>query len=220
MVEIISEVFQVLTYVDIIAFFVLTVFLISNFQRLPLVLKIFSCFNFIAFIIGASSLILAKLSIANTPLFHIIFFVQILWFTLYYFMVLKEWRYSKNVLIAAGIFFGISIWKYATDWNEITNKVGGVYYFMSTALFVAFAVLFYVLMLTEKIKPKYQLINAGVLIYYACSSVIFLFSKYYYLDGFEGQMILWNLNVILHMLFLLLIFVDVWRMLYLRPKIL
>lgn len=219
MLEIISKVFQVLTYIDIIVFFVLTVSLISNFQRLPLVLKIFSCFNFIAFIIGASSLILAKLSIANTPLFHLIFFIQILWFTVYYFMVLKEWRFSKSILIVSGIFLGISFWKYATDWNQVINKVGGVYYFVSTALFVVFAVLFYVLMLTDKIKPKYQLINAGVLIYYSCSSVIFLFSKYYYQKGFEGQMILWNLNVILHILFLLLIFVDVWRMLYPRPKI-
>jgi len=134
-------------------------------------------------------------------------------------MVLKEWHYSKSILIVSGIFLGISFWKYATDWNQVINKVGGVYYFMSTALFVVFAVLFYVLMLTDKIKPKYQLINAGVLIYYSCSSVIFLFSKYYYQKGFEGQMILWNLNVILHILFLLLIFVDVWRMLYLRPKI-
>lgn len=218
MQKIISWVFQVLTYIDITAFLVLTVFLLLNYRRLPLVLKIFSCFEVVAFCIGASSLILAKLYIANTPLFHILYFIQILWFTVYYYVVLKEWRFNKSILIASGIFLGISIWKYADDWVEITSKVGGVYYFLSTALFVAFAVLFYVLMLTEKIKPKYQLINAAILIYYSCSSVIFLFSKYYYLEGFEGQMILWIFNVVLHILFVILIFVDVWRMLYLRPK--
>jgi|MDTD01.3.fsa_nt_gb hypothetical protein len=218
MLRTVSIVFQVLTYVDIIFFLILTVFLLFNLKRLPWELKIFSFFVSIVFAINALSLGLAKFSIPNTPLFHLLFFVQIIWFVIHYFLVLKEWVYNKSILIFSGGFLGLSIWKYATDWVEVTNKIGGLYYFISTVFFVVFAVLFYVLMLMGKITPKYQLINAAILIYYSCSSVIFLFSKYYYLEGFEGQMILWVFNIILHMLFVLLIFVDVWRTLHPRPK--
>jgi hypothetical protein len=218
MIEIISEVFQVLTYVDIIAFFVLTVFLLIHINRLPLVLKIFSLFETVAFIIVLVSLILAKLSMPNTPYFHLLYFIQILWFSVFYYQILKEWRFNKVIFLASGVFLLFSFWKYLSDWTEMTGKVGGIYYFISTLLFVAFAVLFYMVMLMGKVKPKFQLINAAILIYYSCSSVIFLFSKYYYLEGFEGQMILWVINVVLHILFVFLIFVDVWKTLYRHPK--
>lgn len=219
MTEVISRVFQVLTYVDIIVFFVLTVFLLMHLKKLPLVLKVFSFYELLVFVIVLVSLVLAKFSISNTPYFHILYFVQILWFTSFYYKVLKEWKFNFSVIIVAAVFLLFSLWKYTTDWHEITSKVGGIYYFISTLLFVGFAVLFYSLMLVGKVRPKFQLINAGVLIYYSCSSVIFLFSKYYYVKGFDEQMILWVINIVLHILFLFLIFVDVWKTLYPRQKI-
>lgn len=218
MIEIVSKVFQILTYVDIIAFFVLTVFLLTNIKRLPLVLKVFSLFEPVVFLIVLVSLILAKLSMSNTLYFHLLYFVQLFWFTVFYYQVLKEWKFNKVILISSGAFLLFSVWKYLTDWADMTEKVGGIYYFISTLLFVGFAVLFYILMLVGEVKPRFQLINAGILIYYSCSSVIFLFSKYYYLDGFDAQMILWVINIVLHILFVILIFVDVWRTLHPRPK--
>ena len=218
MLRTVSIIFQVLTYVDILFFLILTIILLINSKRLSWGLKVFSFFLSIVFAINALSLGLAKFSIPNTPLFHLLYFVQIIWFAIHYYLTFKEWAYNKSILIVSGGFLALSIWKYATDWIEITSKIGGLYYFTSTVFFVAFAVLFYILMLTGKITPKHQLINAAILIYYSCSSVIFLFSKYYYLEGFEGQMILWVFNIILHMLFVLLIFVDVWRTLHPHPK--
>lgn len=211
MLRTVSIIFQVLTYVDILFFLILTVFLFINLRRLSWGLKIFTFFLGGVFAINALSLTLAKFYIPNTPLFHLLFFVQIIWFAIHYYLQLKEWTYNKSILIISGIFLAVSIWKYATDWIEMTHQIGGLYYFISTVFFVAFAVLFYILMLMGKITARHQLINAAILIYYSCSSVIFLFSKYYYQKGFESQMILWVFNIILHMLFVALIFVDVWR---------
>jgi hypothetical protein len=218
MSQIISQVFQVLTYVDITFFLVLTVFLIYNIKKLPSALKIFSYFEFVVFVIAASALIMAKLYINNTLLFHLLLVIQLIWLSTHYYLIFSGTIISKIVLWVSGTFFLILAWQYSSDWKGQTDKFGGVLYFISTLLYVIYAIMFYANMLTGKVKPKYPLINAAILIYYSSTSVIFLFSKYYYLEGFEGQMILWIFNVLLHMLFVILIFADVWKALFTNKK--
>lgn len=206
--------YQILTYVDIVIFLVLTVFLVLNIKKMPLALKIFSYFEFVMFAIGLVSLIMAKLSISNTLLFHLFFFVQFMWISTFYYFLLEGNVFSKVVLSSTGVFLGIAVWQYIANWAELTSKYGGLLYFISTLIFIAFAILFYFKQLTQSSKSKYPLINAAIVIYFSTTSVIFLFSKYYYLEGSEGQIVLWILNVLLHIIFVLLIFVDIWKTLY------
>lgn len=212
--------YQILTYVDIVIFLVLTVFLVFNIKKMPLALKIFSYFEFVMFAIGLVSLVMAKLSIPNTLLFHLFFFVQFIWISTFYYFLLKENVFSKVVLSTTGVFLGVSVWQYVTNWTELTSKYGGLLYFISTLIFIAFAILFYIKQLTQSSKSKYPFINAAIVIYFSTTSVIFLFSKYYYLEGSEGQIVLWILNVLLHIIFVLLIFVDIWKTLYPAKRIL
>lgn len=206
--------YQILTYVDIVIFLVLTVFLISNIRKIPLALKIFTYFEVLMFVIGLVSLVMAKLYISNTLLFHVFFVVQFAWISTFYYLLFEGNIFSKVVLGASGLFLAVSIWQYAAKWTELTSKYGGVLYFISTLIFIGYAILFYFKQLMGSSKSNYPFINAAIVIYFSTTSVIFLFSKYYYLEGSEGQIVLWILNVLLHIIFVLLIFVDIWKTLY------
>jgi hypothetical protein len=215
---VIQKLFQILTYVDIACFLALTLFLCLNIKKLPFELKIFSFFEAIVFAIGASSLIMAKLYINNTLLFHLLLVVQLVWLSVHYYLVFKGTRISKIVLLASSIFSLVVLWEYTTDWEAQTEKFGGVLYFVSSLLYVGYAILFYANLLFGTIKPKYQFINAAVVIYFSTTPVIFLFSKYYYLQGFEGRVVLWIINLLIHMVFLILIFFEAWKTVYRTPR--
>jgi hypothetical protein len=213
-----QKLFQFLTYVDIVFFLTLIIFLWVSIKQLPFELKVFSYFETIIFAIGASSLIMAKLYINNTLLFHLLLVVQLVWLSAHYYLVFKGTRISNTVLLASSIFSLVVLWKYTTDWEAQTEKFGGVLYFVSSLLYVGYAILFYANLLFGKIKPKFQYINAAILIYFSTTPVIFLFSKYYYLQGFEGRVILYIFNLIIHMVFLTLIFIETWKTLRPTPK--
>ncbi len=214
MQEILYRIYQILTYVDIVAFFVLTALLLFSFNRLTTTLKWFTVFELLVFVIVLVALIMAKLAIPNTVLFHSVFFAQLLWFLIYYQRLFKG---TKAAQVIAGVGFVSITWaiiKYVTKWEEIKGQLGGQLYFMSNLLFIGLSIVYYVYTLTGLAKLSHPFINAAVLIYFSGTSVIFLFGDYLLKIDTGVQAMIWILNVLLHIIFVLLIFVDIWKTLY------
>lgn len=220
MQEVLYRIYQILTYVDIVAFFVLTALLLFSFNRLTTTLKWFTVFEFLVFVIVLVALIMAKMAIPNTILFHSVFFAQLLWLVIYYQQLFKQTK-AANVIAGVGaVCLAWAIVKYTTDWDEIKGQLGGQLYFMSNLLFIGFSIVYYVYTLTGLAKLNHPLINAAVLIYFSGTSVIFLFGDYLLKIDTGVQAMIWILNVLLHIIFVLLIFVDIWRTLYPGKRIL
>jgi hypothetical protein len=212
--------YHFLTYLDIALYFFLTIILLKNYGKLPDTLKVFSIFEPLVFVVGAVSLLMGKLSIPNTQIFHIFLFVQLIWITGYYLKLFGNNQIRYIIIVAAVTTTAYLVSQYLVHWNNMIAQLGGLLYFITNLLFVGYAIFFYLYSIVGKEKVRFPLINAAILIYFSGSSVIFLFGDYLAKMDLAPQMVVWILNVLLHIIFVLLIFVDIWKTLYPGKRIL
>jgi hypothetical protein len=157
------------------------------------------------------------LSIRNTFLMHFLLFSQLIGLTLYYRQLFIHTSAAKFILLAGIVAVaGFSVY-YIDNRATIIWQLGGKPYFISNLLFLAYAILYYFYTLRGT-RLAYPLINAAVLIYFSTTSVIFLFGDQLKELPVQPQRMVWILNALVHMLFVLLIFADVWKTLYRAPK--
>lgn len=206
--------FDVLTYIDIAYFFFVAVYLLLHRQQLKTPLQVFSLFFGAVFIIALAQFILSVAAIRNTALFPIFLFMQMAWLTIYYYQLFKGSIMARIVLLSAiACTIGFII-EYQRQWHQIKEQLGGLLYFISNLLFVGYSLLFFIATISGNQKPKYTLINTGILLYFSGSSAIFLFGDYLSKIDLESQVIVWIFNVLLHIVFLILIHTEVWKTLH------
>lgn len=206
--------FNILTYVDIFYFLCVTVFMLLHIKKLPLPLKVFSFFFAAMFILGLSTFIMSLAYMRNTSLFPLFLFIQLAWFTVFYYQLFSGTKTSLFILLASAACTIGFIAEYVKNWHNIKEQLGGTLYFISNVLFVAFAVLYYAISIGSTQKLKYPLINAAVLIYFSGTSVVFLFGNYLSTIELSSQVMVWIFNVLLHIVFLTLINIEAWKVLH------
>lgn len=192
--------------------------MLFQLRKLSGVLKVFTVFTFIVFIIGSVSLYLAKVSKFNTHYFHLLFFFQWAWFVIYYYTLFPVKWPRLIMAIVVGIATIIFVAYYIHNWPGVITQLGGPLYFVSTILILGFSLSYYFYNLTQRKSIRYYFINAGVLIFYSGHSVIFLFGNYLLLVTSKKLIYLWMFNTLLHIVFLSLIFIEIWKQVYPNKK--
>lgn len=209
--------YNVVRYIDISFFLILNLFIYYKFKKLSNVLRLFGVFTTILFAIALISIVISRIGKFNLPYFHLFLFIQWAWLSTYYLQL--HWGKMRTMLAIlatlATIYFAIH---YAQNWPNVIMQLGGSPYFISNIIFIVYAVVYYFYNLMSKTSLKYPYINAGVIIYFSGSSVIFLFGDYLKVIPLDKQIFLWIFNAILHIAFLALILIEIWKQVYPNKK--
>jgi len=217
MQDLIYWTYKILVYTDLLIFLGLAVTLIIYFKKLPQALKILTFLVTLLCFIGITVNILSTLGIRNTCFIHVLLFLQLTGFTFYYKELFGNTKSAIVVAVAGVAVFIFYAIFYIVNWKDIIWQLGGTTYSISTLLFIGYAIYYYFYTL-KGIRLPYPLINAAVLIYFATTSIVFLFGNQLQKMPPQPLRIIWILNVLVHMLFVLLIFADVWKTLRLNRK--
>lgn len=201
---------RVIIYIDLLIFLGLAVALLINFKRLSPALKVLVFPLTILCAVGITVHILSVLSIPNTYFIHVMLFVQLIGLTLYYREVFRNTLAAPVTLLVGAVAFICFAVFYIANWNQVIWQLGGKPYFISNLLFIVYSIIFYFYTLRGTRLP-YPLINAAVLIYFSATSVVFLFGDQLKEMPIQPQRMIWILNALVHLLFVLLIFADVWK---------
>lgn len=180
-----------------------------------LVFKIFTYFQLFTLII----LIIAKIlwlehehnkSINNLPLLHFYTLVEFVLLTLFYhqiFNTIHLWR--KYIVFFSALVLGLilanSIFLQPITVFNTYSKT------LTQAIFIIYAIIFFSQSLHSQVfYPAIKIINSAILLYYAGSLFIFMFSNVFFqLDEFHR--VFWVANALLYLIFQLLVFTAIWQ---------
>jgi len=180
-----------------------------------LVFKIFTYFQLFTLII----LIIAKIlwlehehnkSINNLPLLHFYTLVEFVLLTLFYHQIFNNihlWR--KYIMFFSALVLGLilanSIFLQPITVFNTYSKT------FTQAIFIVYTIIFFSQSTHNQVfYPAIKIINSAILLYYAGSLFIFMFSNVFFqLDEFHR--VFWVANALLYLIFQLLVFTAIWQ---------
>lgn len=151
-------------------------------------------------------------SINNLPLLHFYTLVEFALLTLFYHQVFNEipvWR--KFIVTFSALVIGLilanSIFLQPITVFNTYSKT------LTQVIFIFYAVFFFSQSMHNRAQvfyPAIKIINSAILLYYAGSLFIFMFSNVFFqLDEFHR--IFWVANALLYLIFQLLVFYAIWQ---------
>ena len=194
---------------------------VLNWKKLYDVLRFFGYYLLFNLTIEISSRILYEiLKVNNLPLLHLYTLGEFILLSIFYYQITKSSDNKKvffmiftsliAILIILNSIFLQSIYgfnSYAKAPVQFIIIGYSLFYFFATNLIDA----------KKNIKEKSRLIvNSAILIYYSGSLFIFMFSDYFLRNAADGEGLpngFWLFNVILLIIFQLIIFTAIWKVL-------
>lgn len=176
------------------------------FHKKNTALRIFSVYLLLTFLVLFGSFLLALYKINNLYLSHFYFIIQFILLSLFYKALFTKMQriWVKIILISVLITLGI---QYACQ--------PGLYYTFNTleVFLTSFPLVVYsIVHLYNSLNKSGELmyINAGILVYLATSTLIFILGDY--LSGFNNEIVknIWFLNKVLYAGYLILILLE-WK---------
>ena len=158
----------------------------------------------------------------NLPLLHLNTLIEFILFSFFYKTCLPDLKWFNkifkyfvvggSILIVANSIFLESIYVFNTIAKSITQII-----------FIVYAVSYIYSFSIKLEEPNIntsaiQLINAAVLIYYASSFFIFLFSNVFMKNDIKIHLGFWIFNAALHLIFQLLILIGIWKVAFKPTK--
>jgi hypothetical protein len=191
-----------------------------TFGKQQKILKVFSCFLFLSYVIQFASLLFWFNGMNNMPLLHAYVGTGFLLLSLFYKKVLEGFISAVLIYSIAGVFFILTLL------NSLF--VQSVYTFNSYALtlesvlLIIFSLTTYILLLDKTVKEKRKSmvssinwINSGIFMYYVSNLLIFYFSGYFkkYFSR-EFNHYTWVLHAFFSVVMYTFFFIGLWK----RPR--
>ena len=192
-----------------------------KFREIPPALKIFYYYLLWNLGIELGAKMMIEMGYNNLPLLHLYTLGEFLLFSFFYLKLFpknNKFQFIQQlfikvvaILIIANSIFIQSIYEFNSFAKTLVQQV------------IIFYTLKYLFHLTkEELTPKnsqysLQVINSAVLVYYAGSSFIFLFSNYFYSNKIKIPIEFWMANAIFNLIFQIVIFWTLWKTLF-SPK--
>lgn len=191
-----------------------------TFRKQEAILKVFSCFIFLSYLIQFASLLFWFNRMNNMPLLHLYVGIGFLMLAVFYKNVLEGFISGSVIYTVAAVFFIL------TALNSLFLQ--SVYTFNSYALtlesvlLIIFSLTTYILLLDKTVKEKRKSmvsslnwINSGIFIYYVSNLLIFYFSGYFsrYFSR-EFNRYTWVVHSFFSVVMYTFFFIGLWK----RPK--
>ncbi len=200
--------------------FITSCYALITFHKQTSILKVFSCFLFLSYLIQFASLMFWFNSKNNMPLLHLYVGIGFLMLAVFYKKVLEGFI-SGTLIYSLAILFLI-----LTIINSLF--IQSVYTFNSYALtlesvlLIIFSLTTYILLLNEAVKVERKAviasvnwINSGIFIYYSSNLLIFYFSGYFNkFFSAEFNRYTWVLHSFFSVVMYTFFFIGLWK----RPK--
>jgi hypothetical protein len=196
-------------YTGIILIFINTLlYLISYKSHKKIVAyKVFSWYLMSSFIISLAAFILAKLIINNLFLSHLYFISQFVFLTFFYKFLFNPNQQKKLILILI-LVLSILTYKYVSE-PSLFYRFNLTEIFMTSFPLVVYSIIHLYNSISK--SSRYMYINAGILIYIATSTLIFILGDYLSLFT-KNQAIknIWLINKVLYVIYMILILIE-WK---------
>lgn len=193
---------------------------LMTFRKQQKILRVFSCFLFLSYLVQFASLLFWFNRMNNMPLLHLYVGLGFLMLTVFYKKVLEGFI-SGAVIYSVGIGFFL-----LTTINSLF--IQSVFRFNSYALtlesvlLIIFSLTTYILLLNETVKEQRKSmisslnwINSGIFIYYVSNLLIFYFSEYFSrFFSLEFNRYTWVLHSFFSVVMYTFFFIGIWK----RPK--
>ncbi len=205
----ISVIISIIAYVVLFLNIVLYLYYL-NFKSNRL--NWFNTFLILGLITQITALIFTSQKINNLPLLHIYTLLEFIFLSLFYKNILKQEILSKK-------YFNILIISISISILIILNSIflQNIYTFNSNAktltqvIYICYALTYFFNVTLEKtpIIKFLNSINAAILLYYAGSLFIFMFSNVFFSLSKE-HIVFWVVNALLYLIFQLWVFIALW----------
>ena len=179
-------------------------------NKLPKTILLLALFVITLFITQVLTEYTSYYSLTNFYIVHIYFGLQFLFLGLFYRELFKPWQ-KKWVLIIMSTVFAILLTYYVLAPNRFFD-FNLIDIFITNVPLIFFSIVHLYNMLTE--TRRFFYINAAVLIYLSCSSIVFFLGTFLIVEGeimgFSEETVLniWTINNTLYLIFLILFTVE------------
>lgn len=202
-----------------ILFLNLLVYWIQN-KSLTSEIKYFTLYLGLSFLTQVFSQCLAENSITNLPLLHLYTPLEFLFLSFFYKKVLKNESWFQkwiNYIIGVGLLLIIANSVFLQPIFSFNSNAKT----LSQVLIMIYPISYYFSVLHKRTPstPLLNLLNAAILLYYAGSFFIFMFSNVLLKNlSTETQRLFWFFNALLYLIFQLLVLFAGWRKIYYTTK--
>lgn len=192
------------------------ILLIFSYNKLPEGHRRLTPFIIITLITEITADYLSVNSIPNLFLLHIYTALEFICWTYYYLWLFRKDKTLRVLLLKAGFIIPVLLLA-NTIFLEPISVFNSNAKTLISLLLLCYAFLYFFksfgkLDLTRPIPKANMIINFGVLIYYASSLFIFMFSKLLIMKdvNYPHQMVLWVMNSFVYVIFLILLLISLW----------
>lgn len=196
------------TYIHQFLYTIVLVFGWGMFRWSKPPIKLFTVVFTLIYVVQLFSLVLGKLSINNLLLFHLLFAVQLIGYSLFYSKLLKGIQAKKGLSALFMLVLVLTCLEYVTNWAKLSSIFGGYAYFAFNMMCVILSACYLVQSTLRGERNAFWLINYGMLFYSGGSSIIFLFGER--INELDFYVIL-LINIGLHIIFQFFYTAEVWK---------
>jgi hypothetical protein len=191
-----------------------------TFGKQQTILKVFSCFLFLSYLIQFASLLFWFNRMNNMPLLHAYVGIGFLLLALFYKKVLEGFISAVLIYSVAAVFLILTFLN--SLFLQSVHTFNSYALTLESVLLIIFSLTTYILLLDETVKEKRRSmvssinwINSGIFIYYVSNLLIFYFSGYisrYFSREFNRYT--WVLHSFFSVVMYTFFFIGLWK----RPK--
>jgi len=182
-----------------------TILFLKGFFIQKKTFKIFNLYLFVCLIIQVKSYLLWQDKIDNLYLSHYYFISQFILLSLFYITLFNSKKHKNVVKIISLLVLLILAIQYYLK-PSLYYKFNLLEIVLTSLSIVSFSVVHFYNSLTE--KTKYIYINSGIFVYLTCSTLIFCSGNFFKEGTGNLKNILWLLNTILYVVYLIFIFIE------------
>lgn len=200
--------------------FITSGYALITFRKQASILRVFSWFLFLSYLIQFASLLFWFNHKNNMPLLHIYVGAGFLMLAIFYKKVLEEFISGILIYSVAGLFLILTALN--SIYLQPVNTFNSYALTLESVLLIIFSLTTYFLLLNEVVKEKRKAIissinwiNSGIFIYYVSNLLIFYFSDYFYkYFSAEINRYTWVLHSFFSVVMYTFFFIGLWK----QPK--
>lgn len=188
-----------------------------TFRKQQTILKVFSCFLFLSYLVQFASLLFWFNRMNNMPLLHAYVGIGFLMLAVFYKKVLEGFINGAVIYSVAIAFFILSLLN--TLFLQSVFAFNSYALTLESVLLIIFSLTTYILLLDKTVKEKRKSlvssinwINSGIFIYYVSNLLIFYFSGYFSrYFSLEFNRYTWVVHSFFSVVMYTFFFIGLWR---------
>ncbi len=182
-----------------------------NFKRVDLAIKVLAVLFINSLVFDFVGFYLLNKQHYNVGLFNVFTFVEMTLYGLFYNLILKDYAHAK--IIRLSLLFILIITVILTFNDKFNNELNQITLTIESITYIALSLLYFDVMLTRMDYDKvwnnpYFWINAAILVYFAGSFFVFIFSN---ILKIETEVHLWNVHSFVRILSTVIITIGIWK---------